>query len=108
MKERALLKYLTVARNAPKEIVKYIGWFTDNTNYYLIEENGGTSLFEFVAKVHKYLAMGKIEISEWHKLVQILFKQMVNAVDYMHSKNVSHFDISLLSFYFIFLYDYMI
>ena len=60
-------------------------------------EHGGHPLFDFVTKVHHYINMGKLQISEWHKLVQILFKQMVDTTDYMHSQNVANFDISLLS-----------
>jgi len=95
MKERAILKYLTTAKDSPKEIVKYINWFTCDKNYYLVMENGGHSLFDFVAKAHEYIKIGKVEISEWQKLVQLLFKQMVNTIAYMHEKNVANFDISL-------------
>ena len=97
MKERAILKYLTTAKDSPKEIVKYINWFTDDYNYYLVMENGGHGLFDFVSKAHEYIKIGKVEISEWQKLVQLLFKQMVDTIAYMHEKNVANFDVSLLS-----------
>ena len=58
-------------------------------------EDGGHSLFEFNLKVHEYINVRKIEISEWHKLVKIIFKQMVECLEYIHSKFVCHFDISL-------------
>ena len=101
MKERLILKYLTTSRDSPKEIVKYLNWFSDTENYYLVMEHGGGSLFEFVTKAHHIINIGRLEISEWHKLVQLLFKQMVNAVAYMHQKNVVNFDISLLSISYI-------
>merc|ERR1719384_1114019 len=41
---------------------------------------------------------GHIAICEWQKLVKVIFNQMVEVVDYIHSKNVSHFDISLENF----------
>ena len=58
-------------------------------------EYGGSSLFDFVVKAHKYIAMGNITISDWHKCVKIIFNQIIECVEYMHSKNVCHFDISL-------------
>lgn len=94
-KERAILKYLTLRNDAPNGIVKYKKWLENEDNYFLIMENGGTSLFEFVVKCHRYIKVGKITLSEWHKLVRIIFKQMVDAVHFMHTQNVSHFDISL-------------
>lgn len=97
LKERAILKYLTTSKDTPESIVKYIGWFNDEKNYYLVMQNGGSSLFDFVTKAHQYIKIGKIDITEWHKLVQLIFKQMVDAVDYHHQKNVANFDISLLS-----------
>jgi len=38
---------------------------------------------------------GKIEINEWQKVVRIIFEQMVECIEFIHSKNVCHFDISL-------------
>ena len=94
-KERAILKYLTSSKEAPKSIVKYIDWFEDDYNYFLVMEHGGHPLFDFTIKVHEYIKNGQISINEWHKMVQILFNQMVNTVLYLHRQNVSHFDISL-------------
>ena len=102
IKERLILRYLTTSKDAPKEIVQYINWFSDTENYYLVMENGGGSLFEFVAKAHRIISIGRLKISEWQRIVQLLFKQMVNAVGYMHKKNVANFDISLFSIPFIF------
>merc|ERR1719410_47151 len=76
-KERAILKYLTAKdKNAPKSIVQYIDWFTDEYNYFLVMEHGGHSLFNFTLKVHGYIESGQIAMNEWHKLVQLLFNQM--------------------------------
>ena len=61
-------------------------------------EDGGHSLFEFVVKVHKLIQFGKLEISEWHRIAKIIFKQMIEAIEYIHSKNIAHFDISLENF----------
>eukprot|EP01083_Nonionella_stella_P281768 958914_1 len=79
LKERALLKYLTIQPNCPKSIVKYIDFFSDNSHYYLVMQNGGHSLFDFVVKVHDCLKNNKISILEWHKMVRLIFKQMISA-----------------------------
>jgi len=94
-KERAILKYLSTAKHPCNAIVKYIDWFEDEFNYFLVEEHGGFPLFEFVQKAHDFIRVGKLSISEWHKMVQLIFKQMVEALDFMHRHRVAHFDISL-------------
>ena len=93
--ERKILKHLSNDKNCPQSITKYIDFMKSNVNYYLIMQDGGHSLFEFNVKVHQYIESGKIDISEWHKLVKIIFKQMVECLEFMHSKRVCHFDVSL-------------
>ena len=61
-------------------------------------QDGGQQLFQFIQKVHQYIAVGRIDINEWHKMVKIIFKQMVECIEYIHSKNVAHLDISLENF----------
>merc|ERR1712129_282979 len=34
-------------------------------------------------------------MSQWHKIVKGIFIQMINAIEYIHSKNICHFDISM-------------
>ena len=63
-----------------------------------MEDGGINSLFSFVLKVHRCISKGYIDINNWHKVVGIIFKQMVEAIEYIHSKNVCHFDISLENF----------
>ena len=58
-------------------------------------EDGGGSLFNFVTKAHNLIQTGSIEISEWHKTVKVIFKQMIECIKYIHSKGVCHYDISL-------------
>ena len=58
-------------------------------------ENGGTSLFDFITRAHSFIANGKIKINDWHQSIKLMFKQMVEAIDYIHDQNVCHFDISL-------------
>ena len=71
-------------------------------------ENGGNSLFDFIQKAHGFVANGKIAMTEWHKTVQIMFKQMIESIEYIHSKNICHFDISLGILYkMVSEYEYM-
>ena len=58
-------------------------------------EDGGQSLFDFVKRAHKCIKVRKLDISQWIKMCKFIFKQMVQCLEYIHSKNVSHFDISL-------------
>eukprot|EP01084_Bolivina_argentea_P315944 547536_1 len=37
-------------------------------------------------------------MNDWHKVVKIIFKQMIECIEFIHSKNVCHFDISLENF----------
>mmetsp|Transcript_61725 Transcript_61725/g.55717 ORF Transcript_61725/g.55717 Transcript_61725/m.55717 type:complete len:390 (-) Transcript_61725:396-1565(-) len=96
LKEGKILNILTSPQNAPKTIVKYHSFFKSKHDYFLEMEDGGTtSLFDFCVKVHQLIQKGHIEISEWHRVVKIIFKQMVDCLEYIHSKNIAHFDISL-------------
>lgn len=61
-------------------------------------DDGGDNLFKFIQKAHEYISNGSVHIDNWHKLVRIIFKQMVEAIEYIHTKNVCHFDISLENF----------
>ena len=61
-------------------------------------EYGGNTLFSFIQKAHEYISAGYIDIDDWHKLIQVIFKQMVESIEYIHSKNICHFDISLENF----------
>eukprot|EP00485_Elphidium_margaritaceum_P004015 CAMPEP_0202687732 /NCGR_PEP_ID=MMETSP1385-20130828/3371_1 /ASSEMBLY_ACC=CAM_ASM_000861 /TAXON_ID=933848 /ORGANISM="Elphidium margaritaceum" /LENGTH=338 /DNA_ID=CAMNT_0049342573 /DNA_START=17 /DNA_END=1033 /DNA_ORIENTATION=+ len=93
--ERDILKYLNKDANRSPSIIRFIEFMKSNVNFYLIMEDGGHSLFNFNIKVHEYIKCDQIDISEYHKLVKVLFKALVDCVEYIHSKQVAHFDISL-------------
>jgi len=95
LQERNVLRHLSKDENCPRSIVRYVDFMKSNVNFYLIEEDGGHSLFDFNVKVHEYIQCGKIAIGEWHKVVKIVFGQLVECLHYMHSKYVAHFDVSL-------------
>jgi len=100
-KEAQILHHLTVSETIkhggkiPKSIVKYVDFFQSKTNYYLVMENGGSSLFDFVVKAHQLIACDKLDVSEWHKCVKVIYKQLLDALQYMHSEGIVHYDISL-------------
>ena len=97
--EQAILKYLTFNnKNCVNSIIKFNDFVKSNVNYYLVMEDGGTSLFDFVAQVHNYVDHGQIEYKEWMNLCIKLIKQMIEAIDYIHKQNICHFDISLENF----------
>ena len=47
---------------------------------------------------HQLIKMGQLEIIEWHRIVKLIFKQMIECIEYIHNKKVAHFDISLENF----------
>ena len=61
-------------------------------------EDGGNSLFSFIQKVHSIIQSGNLEISHWNKVLKIIFKQMIECIEYVHSQNICHMDISLENF----------
>ena len=93
--EKDILHYLCADAKCPKTIIKYIDFFKSNINYFLVMENGGHSLFEFIVKNHRYIEQGRLEIKNWQKIIKIIFKKMIEAIEYIHSKHICHFDISL-------------
>jgi len=96
IKEKDILKYLSSKkRKQCDHIVQYLDFFKSNSRYYLIMEHGGHMLFDFVVRVHRYIQSKKLDIVEWHKLIKIIFVQILDAVQYIHDHNVVHYDISL-------------
>ena len=93
--EKMIIEYLSSFKNCPKCIIKYVGFFKSNSNYYLIMENGGNCLIEFVLNAHKMIKLGKIDICEWIKFVKLIFIEIINGIEFIHCKNICHFDISL-------------
>ena len=61
-------------------------------------EDGGSSLFDFCKAAHGLIQKGVIQISHWKNVIRVIFMQMLQAIEYLHSKNVCHFDVSLENF----------
>eukprot|EP01083_Nonionella_stella_P068898 183244_1 len=99
LSEMSILKYLTyhgIHYGLNQFIVNYIDFFYDESNYYLVMENGGISLFDFVLKAHQCLSTGKIKQIAWRNTCRSIFKQMVTFIHILHNTmSVCHLDISL-------------
>ena len=67
-------------------------------HYFLVQEDGGQSLLNFVLRIHQYLKNGTLDFAEWRKVAQSIWNKMVDAVQFIHAQNVCHFDISLENF----------
>eukprot|EP01083_Nonionella_stella_P077518 211741_1 len=98
LQEKAILQYLSNDPTCPDSIVQYIDAFKSHSHYFLVMEYGGCSFFDFIRNVHHFINTGRLEISEWHRVARILFVQMIECIEYIHSKGVCHFDISLENF----------
>lgn len=79
-------------------VTKYYGFFSTNFDFVLAMEDGGDCLFDWCVKAHALITKNRLDISEWHNAVKVIFKQMLKCVEYIHSQSICHFDISLENF----------
>eukprot|EP01083_Nonionella_stella_P070824 189719_1 len=97
--EMNILKYLThhgMHFGLNQFMVNYIDFFHDDSNYYLVMENGGISLFDFVVQSHKHISARKMNPLEWQNICKNIFKQMVTFIHILHNTMaICHLDISL-------------
>eukprot|EP00485_Elphidium_margaritaceum_P000851 CAMPEP_0202690506 /NCGR_PEP_ID=MMETSP1385-20130828/5463_1 /ASSEMBLY_ACC=CAM_ASM_000861 /TAXON_ID=933848 /ORGANISM="Elphidium margaritaceum" /LENGTH=330 /DNA_ID=CAMNT_0049345773 /DNA_START=21 /DNA_END=1013 /DNA_ORIENTATION=- len=98
LKEYEILRYLTCQSGHDPGMVKFIDLVKSDTHIFLVMQHGGFSLFDFCVRAHKLIRKGVLSVSEWHRVVRVIFKQMVDCVAFLHSNNVCHFDISLENF----------
>eukprot|EP01084_Bolivina_argentea_P037929 70134_1 len=96
--EQTILKYLSQHDDCPESIPKFISFSETDDLLLLIQHDGGSSLFDFVVHAHKMIEAGTIDINHWQAVVKVIFKQMVECIAFIHSKNVCHNDISLENF----------
>eukprot|EP01084_Bolivina_argentea_P172393 298623_1 len=82
--EQSILKYLTHQKHCPKSIIKYHWFFKTHTDFYLVMEDGGISLFEFVKSSHELISTGKLSLSHWKQVVLIIFSQLIECIEYIH------------------------
>jgi len=88
--------HLLNRNDPPAAMTKFIDAFQDEHNIFLVMEHGGINFFDFVVECHKAIESKKLSINEWQRVSRILFKQMVEFVDWLHTKmGICHLDISL-------------
>lgn len=95
--EANILKYLQQQNNSNiRSFVKFIDFFKDSRNYFLLMTNVGLSLFDHTINMHKLIECNKLNINEWKKHIKIIFKQIITFINYLHSNlKCVHMDISL-------------
>jgi len=95
IKEKKLLMYLT-ANNPPPSLVRFLGFFSDPLNYYLVMENGGSDFFDWIVQCHQWIRDGKLSLKQWKLYIHDLMVQISDLVQWLHCQmNVCHLDISL-------------
>eukprot|EP01084_Bolivina_argentea_P119723 212254_1 len=98
LNESRIAAILSDDKDCPKSIVKYISSAQSDQHHILVMEHGGNCLLDFVKTAHRCISAGCLDISEWHKIVKLIFAQMIECVAYLHGKGVCHFDLSLENF----------
>ena len=105
--------------NCPNSIVKYQGFFKmyvcsfvrfvcllinhykqcnnlySHNHCYLVMKHGGNNLLPFIAKIHEHISIGTMKVNEWHKMIKIIFKSMIQSMEFIHNKSIYHLGISL-------------
>jgi len=95
IKEKKLLMYLT-ANNPPSALTKFLGFFEDKYNYFLVMENGGSDFFDWIVQCHRWIREGKVSLKQWNLYIHDLMRQIVELLQWLHcDMNVCHLDISL-------------
>eukprot|EP01083_Nonionella_stella_P083774 231698_1 len=106
IKETQILKYLTHGpepSQPPHAIhpscIKYVDFFEDGHNYFLVMDHKGDSLFNFVKQCHEFVQKGFITLPVWHSFVKRALKQITSLIDWLHNTmHVCHLDVSLENF----------
>ena len=72
-----ILHHLTIDNKPTANyIAKYIDFFEDDNNYYLVTEFIGGNLSDFCNEAHEYIRNGKLKIKDWKKIIKYLFWQL--------------------------------
>ncbi len=100
-REIRILKYLSCCTNGNQNLnqlymSRYIDSFADEKNIILVQEDCEMPFFDFVSQCHNLIQIGALPISEYQRIIKILFKQMATFINWLHNEmNVCHLDISL-------------
>eukprot|EP01084_Bolivina_argentea_P018279 34030_1 len=55
--------------------------------HFSLSDDGENSLFDFILQAHQLIKAGAIPIKEWQEIVKIIFQQMIQCTEYLHSKH---------------------
>jgi len=82
--------------DGPCFMVKFVDFLETKGNYYLVQQHGGTGLFEFVVTAHRHIQDKRLSIREWRKFVKYLMWQMSVYLLWLHNVGrCCHLDVSL-------------
>jgi len=80
----------------PKSMISLYKVFEDPINIFVVMEDGGQDLLQFVNECHHALKQSKMYIHEWQETVKLMMRQIIEFVAWLHDvKHVCHLDISL-------------
>jgi len=96
--EHRILKHLTKDPFCPSCIIRPLAFLESRRNYYLLLEDGGRSLYNFIVEMHDFVDRGYLRTAELHRLVRVIVCRMVECVEYLHARRTCHFDLSLENF----------
>eukprot|EP01083_Nonionella_stella_P043429 117148_1 len=98
VREAAILKSLN-SNGARIGLIQFDDFFVDSRNLFLVMENGGSSMFQFVMRCHELIKNRILDIQEWHVFCKRAMYQMVDVCEWMHdSMDCCHLDLSLENF----------
>ena len=70
--------------------------FEDPISIFVVMEDGGQDLLQFINECHKALKRSKMYIHEWQETVKLMMRQIMEFIHWLHDiKHVCHLDISL-------------
>jgi len=94
--EASILKYLTYDNQMTADyLVRYVDFFQDEYNYYLVMEYiDGITLSEFIKISHKHIKHKLMDLKYFKKIVKYLSWQLASITHYLHSMKVAHLELS--------------
>jgi len=79
-----------------QQIIGYLDSFEDDEYCYLVLEDGGIDLFEFVKQCHKDLESKLMSVQDWLLIVKELTRRILDLTHFLHETlRVCHLDLSL-------------
>lgn len=103
-REIEILNWARKDRNASKYIIRLFGVVDDGAYYRIIMERGEYELYKYNANIHIRLRYhlntaddgeSQALISDHHKEVSRLYREIIDGVAYLHKNNICHCDLSL-------------